>query len=771
MPKAIRRRFTLALLTLASAIQPLKAKDFAVHNEFLIVRYDTTSGQIALEARPHHELVATGRLSADAGTARTLPIADDVFGHGNSIEVSHTHGNSDTLSLFPKLPFVLFRSSLHNDKPEPMIVERFKTVSIGVSLRRPSSALKMLGTGGLASPEENPGSYAWLSVADPETRHGLVSGWLTFDRGSGVVLSRTEGESVRVDAQIDYGRLRIAPGHSEKLEVFAVGYFDDARLGLEAWADALALLHHVKLPPQPAGYCTWYSRPHGGASDEGHLAEQAAFARQNLAPFGFSVVQIDDGWQAGVSTNGPKRNFTTHAIKGPYPSGMKAAADMLRTNGLVPGLWFMPFAGTWYDPFFKNHSDWFVRQSNGEVYQTPWGGTSLDLTQPPVREFLRTNIQRIAHDWGFQYFKMDGLWTGTATRQMYVNDLYRDDGIGDAIFHDPERTNLEAYRTGLKLVRETAGPGVFLLGCCTPQNMRSYGAAFGLVDAMRIGPDNAARWQDLMTGPSYGSRQYFLHGRVWYNDPDPVYVRTNLPISQAQLICSWVAISGQMDLSSEWFPSLPAERLDILKRTMPNHGLLPRPVDLFENPIPRIWLLTDQRRMPRRDVLALYNWSDHEITIKSALKKIGLAEHGQYVAFDYWNDQMLTLSDELNLPIPAQSGRVLAVRPFSDHPQLLSTSRHISQGIVDVREESWNGWKKALSGKSELVAHDPYELRVSLPTEGTRWSLKSITASAQAPNGEVRVASQREEPGLVRVNLMSETSGLVQWELRFERGR
>src|SRR5262249_53894769 len=156
--------------------------------------------------------------------------------------------------------------------------------------------LKTLGTGGLLAPDKNPGSYAWMALADPQTRNGIVLGWLTGNRGSGVVFSKVDGNTVRLETQIDYGRLRLAPGASEEMETLAIGYFEDARLGLESWADAVAKVYDIHLPPQPTGYCTWYSQPHGGASDEKHLAEQAAFAARNLAPFGFSVVQIDDHW-------------------------------------------------------------------------------------------------------------------------------------------------------------------------------------------------------------------------------------------------------------------------------------------------------------------------------------------------------------------------------------------------------------------------------------------------------------------------------------------
>ena len=57
------------------------------------------------------------------------------------------------------------------------------------------------------------------------------------------------------------------------------------------------------------------------------------------------------------------------------------------------------------------------------------------------------------------------------------------------------KTNIDAFRDGLRMIREAAGPQTFILGCCAPQNMRSYAGVFGLVDAMRMGPDNGGNWK------------------------------------------------------------------------------------------------------------------------------------------------------------------------------------------------------------------------------------------------------------------------------------
>lgn len=67
--------------------------------------------------------------------------------------------------------------------------------------------------------------------------------------------------------------------------------------------------------------------------------------------------------------------------------------------------------------------------------------------------YVRGIADRIAHDWGYRLFKMDGHWTGSATKQVYVNNGYVEDGIGDATFHNPDKTNIEALRDGTKLGR------------------------------------------------------------------------------------------------------------------------------------------------------------------------------------------------------------------------------------------------------------------------------------------------------------------------------
>ena len=596
----------LTVLLLAPPVS-LRAATMSIENSTLSVAYDESSGTFTVAGKASGTVfLKNGRLGGEAKKAELL---------GRTIVVTQSDGSTASLEVPENQPFVFVakrqmgRTADKRDPVGPSYREVTSTVlaTFVLDLGRPAAELKTMGTGGLRAPDDNPGSYLFLTCADPATRRGVVAGWVTEDRGSGVLFSSVKDGKVEFRAQIDYGHLRIPDGQSAPLETLAIGCFADARIGEELYADAIAKHYKIKLHPQMAGYCTWYDEKHGGAGDEKSIVELAAFAAKELKPFGFSFVQIDDGWQDGGNFNGPRRGFDRVRPNGPYPHEMKPVAERIQGFGLTAGIWFMPFARNHQDPDYKDRQDWFVKRDNGKPYETSWGGTSLDLTHPEVKAHLAQLVKTL-RSWGYRYFKMDGLWTGTATEQMYINDHYKDDHIGNnAPLHDPTKTNIEAYRDGLRLLREAAGPDVFFSGCNVSQNMRSLGGSMGLVDSMRIGPDNGWEWGGVLTPVDHGSPLYFLNGRVWWNDPDPYYVRTDLPVNQARFLSSWVAITGFFSLNSDWLPDLPAERLEIIKRIIPAHGVTARPVDYFDHRFPTTWLVTDTRQAVRRDVIGVFN--------------------------------------------------------------------------------------------------------------------------------------------------------------------
>ncbi|MFA6450311.1 MAG: alpha-galactosidase [bacterium] len=760
-------------------IHVCEAKDMpsnknVISNKFMKVELDVSAHSFSIFPTGYAgEVVTAGTFPFLAGALKkgaTGRITDKKYGGGTQAVVEGQGGNAVTLILYDNIPFLFIKTRIGALGSETAVFKSIKAVRFPVALKAPYEQIRIQGTGFLTTPDKNPGSYVFMAVADKETNHGFVSAWLTENRGSGIIKAEKSGLKAVLNAQIDYGALRVASERHAEGETLVMGYFDDARLGLEQYADLVAREYDIRIRPPMDGYCSWYSSPNGGANDESNLKILAKSSETLLKPYGLKFIQIDDMWQAGERRNGPAKNFYAHKKGiGPYPHGMKAAADNLKKLGFVPGIWWMPFAGDQRDPFFMKHEKWFVKNKDGKPYETEWGGTSLDMTNPEARDYVKSVAAQLSAKWGYEYFKMDGLYTGIAVRQQYVNHEYQPDDIGEAVFFNPDKTNIEAFRDGLKLVREAVGKDVFFLGCTVAQNMRSFGATFGLVDAMRVGEDNGPAWdsekKDLLAGPRAASNRYFLNGRVWWNDPDPVYIRPSIPIEHARLISSWVGLTGQMMTYSEWLPEMPADRTYILQRIMPNHGLKARPMDYFESYIPRVWTLTDKRASVRRDVLGLFNWdSESAATFKFEPEKAGLPAAESYIGFDFWNDKFIEPFTTIDFEVPKGDCRIIAVKPVADRPQVISSNRHITQGIVDIENESWDG--NAISGFSDIVGGEAYELRVIAPEGKVAWKLKKIYTD------NPKVETSFKQDGLqIRVMFKSETSVKLKWHLEFGKDK
>lgn len=745
---------------LASGIWLACAGALTIDNGNVSVRYDEARGTFALYRGP--QCFASGeRFNAASGVSARVIEVNDALGTGKAIEERADSGLTVVLAVYDGLPFVCIRCAQTNPLDQPLAINELEPVALDLNWGAPPDALNVLGCDGLTPASIDRTSYTFLAVAEPKSGAGAVCGWLTQYRGSGVVLSEPREQAVRVIGNMEYGgKLTMAPGATVEGETFAVGFFADAHEGLEAYAAAIAKAQKITLPKVPAGYCTWY---HAGALNASGVAKLSEYCAKNLADFGFEVIQIDDGWQ----TSG--RDFTQHRSDGPYPAGMAATAKAIAGNGLRPGLWFIPFGWDHTAPVFADRQDWFVHRPDGSIYAVEWGGDCLDMTHPDARKFVQEVTARIVRDWGYSYLKIDGLWTGMATELLYPEPSYRADGFGDAVFHDTAMTNVEAYRAGLRAVREAAGASTFVLGCNIAQNMRTLGASMGLVDGMRVGRDIGTQWPAILPSAEMGSRLYFLHGKVWYNDPDCLLVRDPLTLEQARAWGSWIGISGQMNLVSEWLPSLPPEKLDIVKRTMPNHGRNARPVDLFASPLPRIWNLEVEQAGTRWNAVAVFNWDAEradEVTVDLARLGLAASEQDVYVGFDFWADAFVpAFAQRITLPLPPSSCRVLAVHRQLERPQLVSTSRHVTQGAVDLVSVQWDAAQRTLSGVSRVVAGDPYELRVATPPTGG-WHAVSATLGDDHAAAGATISLHDAEWG-ARVRILSPQTGEVSWKVNY----
>lgn len=362
---------------------------------------------------------------------------------------------------------------------------------------------KAMSNAGLTEVDGHSGALGYVAVAEPFSRRGVVAGWLTNERASGVVASGfAEDGRVVLSPFAEYGRMLVREGAEVGTDTFAIGYFDDCRLGLEAYAETAARVAKVQLPPQIAGYTTWY----------------------------------------------PDR----------YDKGPKAASNL-----------------------------------------------------------------------------------------------------------------------------------------------------------------------------------YFFNGRMWYNDPDPVYVRNVVPLGRARTFASFTALAGALYNFSDWLPDLAPARVEILKRTLAPHGVkTARPIDYFEESLPKAWIVGDGEVR----VLGIYNWNTNAaFHVDYPCDYAGLDGAKTYVAFDFWGDRFcLPFKERLQLEVPADDCRVLAVREFDGtKPVLVSTSRHVASPLMDVSDERWEASAKTLCGRSKCVVGETYELRLWVP-EGLK-CVSAGTGRVQDCGRELRV--------------------------------
>jgi hypothetical protein len=685
----------------------------------------------------------------------------DALGSGKAILITAPDDRTQTLRLYEGLPLVCTSIALKNEGKEPLNFTTLVPFKGSLCAGDPAD-LRLFGCDGLgAADKKGKTSYGFLAVVNPTSRRGIVAGWLTHNRASGIVGGSVEEgmKVVTLEAQAQYGRLTVPAGQALEGDTLALGWFDDCLDGLETFASAVARANAIKLPKVPSGYCTWY---HARALDEKRMATLAQFCKDSkLTDYGFEFLQIDDGWQVG------SRDFTDFNPKGKYAGGMKATADAIRAGGMTAGLWFIPFGWSQKDPSLANHLDWFVHTKDGKVYNVKWAGDCLDMTHPEARKFLAECVGRMCRDWGYKYIKIDGLWTGLAAGILYPSPTYRDEGFGDAVFHDPAVTNLQAYRDGLRLVREAAGKDVFILGCNIAQNMRTMGGSFGLVDGMRVGADIGANWKSITgTAVPQATRLYFWNSRVWWNDPDCLMLRAPLTADEARAWGSLIAVSGQLNVVSEWLPDLPPEKLEVVRRTMPGHGRCGRPLDLFDAKLAQVWHLQAGEGDGRRDIVGLFQWDEKaagKLSVEIARLGLPAGAADKYVGFDFWENQFVpAFATSKEFEMRPGSCRVLSIVRALERPQLVSTSRHVTQGLVDVSAVAWDAAKLALGGKSKVVSGDPYELRI---VAGPYKASAAVVSEADRAAGVT--AEARPDGQNLRVTIKSPTTREVAWEVKF----
>jgi len=256
-----------------------------------------------------------------------------------------------------------------------------------------------------------------------------------------------------------------------------------------------------------SGYTSWYNY-FQKINEEIILRDLDGMDR---AKDSVNIFQVDDGYESAVGDW-----LVPDAKK--FPHGMKYIADKIHDKGYLAGIWIAPFSAQTSSKVFKEHKDWFIKDSETgkPLLGCPgWGlAYTLDIYNPEAREYIAKFFDVFLNEWGYDMVKLDFLYSQCVQPR---NGKTRGEIMCDAV----------------DFLRECCGDKL-ILGCGVP-----LGTCMGIFDACRISCDaNKAYNGDLLNRIKINNEipscrfainnaifRNHLDGRAFCNDPDVFFLR------------------------------------------------------------------------------------------------------------------------------------------------------------------------------------------------------------------------------------------------------
>jgi hypothetical protein len=464
---------------------------------------------------------------------------------------------------------------------------------------------------------------------------------------------------------------------------------------LFAWTEAVARTHDVHgVRNAPVGWCSWYHAY--DRIDETYIMRNIADA--SLIG-GLDYVQIDDGYQ--------KSEGDWLESNEKFPRGIPCLLGRIKEKGLKAGLWIAPFMVSPDSGLFKDHPGWLIKDCRGAPAPLlSWRkGTmyGLDCSHPEACEWLRELFTTLSATWAVDLFKLDFLYlAGLPGRR-----------------HRRSWTGAQCYRKAMEIIRGAMGPSTFVIGCGAP-----LGPSVGWVDAMRISGDVGALWKgefSVTTSITNTISRFFMHRTLWLNDPDSVILRdvdTELTEDEVKTLVTVVGLSGGLVSTGDDIERLSPARMALLKKLIPPYRGGAIPPNFFSTASPDRFDLRIERTFAAWHVIALINWDDRARDVVFSLATLGMRKEA-YLVYDFWEDMFLGIQEqEMTFTrVPPHATKLLCVRTFLEHPQLMSTDLHITQGGVEIGHCHWKRKEKSLDirvlsvgpSRGKLLFYVPHE--------------------------------------------------------------
>ncbi len=448
-----------------------------------------------------------------------------------------------------------------------------------------------------------------------------------------------------------------------------------------------------KFPTPPVGWCSWYY--YFERLNERVILENLEAAKSLADKLPIDVFQVDDGYQPA-----PGDWLKSNAR---FPHGLAWLSRKIVNAGFRPGLWTAPFFATNRSELFKRHRNYFVRDESGapkwvSIWPQPaslGNKYAIDTTNPEALRWLYATFKTIVREWGFEYLKLDFLYTGAF----------------DGLRWDPRATRAQAFRRGLETIRAAAGDDTYIVGCGIP-----IALGLGIVNGMRMSGDTAPFWSDPLLDKVLGHTaspsvvntaqsnftRYFLN-RLWgFSDADCLMCRfsdTRLSRDETLTHAAIVALAGGPLFLSDNLAKLDSHAIRLAQQLIPPLEESAVPVDIFESPIPSTLVKRFDRGYDPVVVVGRFNWHSSATDLPVVFATVGLDENTDYHVYDLWEDHYHGIHRErVTLPrVPGHASRLLSIRPVTGEPQLVATTFHFTQGGVDLTAQKYDAQARRLS--------------------------------------------------------------------------
>ena len=519
------------------------------------------------------------------------------------------------------------------------------------------------------------------------------------------------------------------------------------------WVPGYKPLDLARSPHAPTGWLSWNTYFDTAGSKEN--LDEARFAAKWFKPFGMEIWNIES-WQ----DNSPKlpvsnfhnMNLETYAAQ--FPEGMKWLAGEIRKLGFRPGLWMAPF-GTGNKEFYLSHKDWFLHDKNGRPVSCWNGRYTLDPTVEEAREHLKRIFDKASHDWGYEFFKIDGM---SGRGPGYCAHLYEKPEIR-ALFRDPSCPN--PFELCVKAYREGIGDDRIFLAC----QGHFTGAEAAYADCSRTGadivhPNEPVKWENILLQARCTINQFFVHSVVFWSDPDCMLVSQKaLGREQAQVEATVVALAGQQTFAGDKLAELAPDRVKLVQQALPVCPTRPAKLYPMFGHLP-VWDLHVSRPFGDWHVAALFNWGDAEKEVGVDWRELGESEDRRFIGWEFWSGEYLgTLKGRLAMLVPARSVRLVALQPDTGRPQYLSGDRHLTQGAVEIDGLEWDEGAGTYTVDTKAVGGFPAACFIRIPEQ---FRFEDLSA----PEG-CDVRTEMRGGGILAVTVSSPRSQNAKIVLRF----